>query len=555
MFTLLSSANTSRERCMSRLRAALRTHNVALESPQLTSEGTEEMTIESIGKKICVLATVGAVTIASAGCSGADGDQGTPLGAAQQRLWSQAGTAYWPNGVVRVCFVDDQWPSYYTTQQILAMRDKIEAWVVNEISPFAKVNFTDFTVCNPNFPGPAWLRIVGKAPGGSSNSHVGHYTSTDNRIWFKGLPSKATVLHEFMHALGYNHEFDHIDTDECEDPAINNPVGTFWTRYDHYSIMNSTGYCHSRRNLSAWDREGLASTYGDRTNVFNASFAGGDTVDPTWTNWVSVVSRARPGGGSFTTADILVGNFVDESNPAEEFTSDDFLATTGSGWYISPKGYQPWQVATNSSVTAADLLVGDFNGDGFSDVFHATGSVWRVSYSGTSSWVQINTSSITKSQLLIGDFTGDGKSDVLRVSGGKWYISNGGTGSFVEINTSSAPIVDLKVGNFDGTGGDDIFYGDGTTWRYSSGATGSWQHLANSSVKGRDLLVGNFDGTGGDDVFATINGTWRVSSEARNNWTTVATSSYTVAALRVANFGLGHGFGASSRVRHSVFTH
>jgi hypothetical protein len=504
------------------------------------------------------------------------------ISASEQKLWSKAGTKYWTcptaehdncvNGRVRVCFYDGTWTDPTIPSQISTWRSRVQTWLQTEISPFAQVDFTDFTTCNPIYPGEDWLRIVGVADlSDLGNSHTGWYSdesTLDNRLRFRNpQQGRNIVLHEAMHALGYSHEWNNLGTDGCHAADVNNTGGTFWTRYDWYSIMNSgPAYCQNLRQLSAWDRAGLAAQYGPRNNVFGAAFSAGDSTDPSWTGWVSVASNVNPSSAALpnlTINDILIGNFVDD--PLEDYASDDFLAATGSGWWVSPKGYQPWQQVSSSTIAAGNLLVGDFNGDGTSDILRPLSTSWQVSWSANSSWTPINSfsTSVPKGELLVGNFDGLGGDDVLRIEGGgsttcspnpcKWFLSSGASSPFVEINSSTAALIDLKVGDFDGTGGDDVFYGDGSTWRYSANASNPWQTLTNSSKKGRDLMVGNFDGLGHDDVLATWDGKIRVSAEAASAWVIVASSQHTVQNLRVANFGLGRGTGSSAKVRHSVF--
>ena len=57
---------------------------------------------------------------------------------------------------------------------------------------------------------------------------------------------------------------------------------------------------------------------------------------------------------------------------------------TGAVWAYSPSGRREWQVMNDSSLRLDSLALGDFNGDGKSDVFAQQGEQWRVSYGGTS---------------------------------------------------------------------------------------------------------------------------------------------------------------------------
>ena len=80
-----------------------------------------------------------------------------------------------------------------------------------------------------------------------------------------------------------------------------------------------------------------------------------------------------------------------------------------------------------SSQTTSSFKLGDFNGDGKSDVFYANGSEWKVSFSGTSKWSIINTSGVTTGTLDLKNFNKDGKCDVFHATSSEWKVSWSGT--------------------------------------------------------------------------------------------------------------------------------
>ena len=76
--------------------------------------------------------------------------------------------------------------------------------------------------------------------------------------------------------------------------------------------------------------------------------------------------------------------------------------------------------------TTNDLAVGDFDGDGCSDVFVPTGAIWLYSPCGRREWQFLNVSTLRLDQLAFGDFNGDGKTDVFTRHGDQWLVSYGG---------------------------------------------------------------------------------------------------------------------------------
>jgi hypothetical protein len=85
------------------------------------------------------------------------------------------------------------------------------------------------------------------------------YAAVGDQIWL------LAALHEFGHALGFEHELDRDDNQlgqlECPKHAKpNTNSGDYLTRYDQDSIMNGT-YCHSTPALSTLDKLGLEIAY------------------------------------------------------------------------------------------------------------------------------------------------------------------------------------------------------------------------------------------------------------------------------------------------------
>ncbi|MCU1369187.1 MAG: hypothetical protein JWO77_381 [Ilumatobacteraceae bacterium] len=188
--------------------------------------------------------------------------------------------------------------------------------------------------------------------------------------------------------------------------------------------------------------------------------------------------------------------------------------------------------------TAATPLVGDFNGDGTSDVFSyrpGAGAETILYGSGTRTGfvaAQSNTFSVKGTyQPLVGDFDGDGISDIFWYAPGPaadslWRFSLGGghTTNAKSVTGTYQPF----VGDFtsdDGLGTDDIFwYGPGSTadsiWKGEAG--GAFTSIPQAISGTYTPLVGSFTpdpGTGGStdpslDVFwyapgATADSLWR----------------------------------------------
>jgi hypothetical protein len=176
----------------------------------------------------------------------------------------------------------------------------------------------------------------------------------------------------------------------------------------------------------------------------------------------------------------------------------DVLVLYDDKWYI---GYDGGGLNRNrlddlvyldhfDGVSFESVRVGDFNGDGKTDVFATWGDgKWHVSWSGQSSWEDLNVSGSLVSQLAFGDFNGDGKTDVFTTWGdGKWHVSWSGQSSWEDLNVSGSLVSQLAFGDFNGDGKTDVFttWGDGK-WHVSWSGQSSWEILNHSASLVPDL--------------------------------------------------------------------
>jgi parallel beta-helix repeat protein len=156
------------------------------------------------------------------------------------------------------------------------------------------------------------------------------------------------------------------------------------------------------------------------------------------------------------------------------------------------------------------LAVGDFDGDGLSDIFMGTATTWWYSSGGRSEWRFLNRMPDMADTLRFGDFDGDGRTDVLSVqSGNRAMISWAGMSPWNPTPVTVQSINDIAVGNFDGDNRDDVFVADGVNWRFASAAT-EFKPIAPSSLRPKDLRFGDFDNDRKTDIFFVSGNDWRV---------------------------------------------
>ncbi len=210
----------------------------------------------------------------------------------------------------------------------------------------------------------------------------------------------------------------------------------------------------------------------------------------------------------------------------------------------------------------AEKGVGDFDGDGRTDVFTATwvggrpeqgGTYqWKISSGGVTSWRNLKKDQMPLRRLGFGDFDGDGKTDIFSIvdaypfNSGKlqYRYSSGGTQEWRDLAVADVPFEDLRFGDFNGDGKTDVFTATWTgktyQWKYLSGGNGTWINIANAGNPLDQLRFGDFNGDGKTDVF-TIAWTgrtyqWQYSAGGASNWKKIANAGNPLDQLRFGDF-------------------
>ncbi len=170
-----------------------------------------------------------------------------------------------------------------------------------------------------------------------------------------------------------------------------------------------------------------------------------------------------------------------------------------------------------------EIMLGEFDGDGRTDVFLAAGTAWFISRAGLRPWEFIRPSTKTKRDLALADIDNDGITDVLyRDSAGNLgYVKSGRAANVTPLTKLPVPIKDLRFGDFDGDSRLDMFYTQNKQWRISYGRSSPRRFVnAQTSVSPIDeLLFGTFDNVPGTDVVAVKNAGWMYSSSGTGSYT------------------------------------
>jgi Ca2+-binding RTX toxin-like protein len=289
----------------------------------------------------------------------------------------------------------------------------------------------------------------------------------------------------------------------------------------------------STETNQAWQVAGVADFQGDgkadilwrnsttgQTYVYNSAnvATGGFLGTQADLNWKIVGTGDFDGDGQ---ADILWRNM---STGANTIWKSGNSATQQA---VSTETNQAWQVAQ----------IGDFQGDGKADILWKNGTTGQtyVYYSGNVAtggflgtqadlnWkIQPSTDTTTSTPPVtthaIGDFDGDGKSDVLwrnTATGDNTIWKSGNTATQQAVATEANQAWQVAgIGDFQGDGKADILWKNSTTgqtYLYNSGnvATGGFLGTV-ADLNWKVVGIGDFDGDGKSDIL------WRNSSTGAN---------------------------------------
>jgi Ricin-type beta-trefoil lectin domain/Ricin-type beta-trefoil lectin domain-like len=226
-----------------------------------------------LGLAVTALVTAGLVT---SGCEGvgvspeAMADADASVGMLEQGLWTKNGptvpsdmgaaTWTWSTHDIEVC-----WSAETAARSDYAqVTERVRTWIEDTYGRVTDLRFHGWVPCNPvDKSGVIRIYIWDRGAG------ITHQFSKTVNVEV-GPPSdpnfQAVLMHEFAHALGFDHEFRRPDaTGTCGinggDADPRERTGNYVTPYDPMSIMNST-YCGYYTALSGWDIVGLQRVYG-----------------------------------------------------------------------------------------------------------------------------------------------------------------------------------------------------------------------------------------------------------------------------------------------------
>jgi len=172
--------------------------------------------------------------------------------------------------------------------------------------------------------------------------------------------------------------------------------------------------------------------------------------------WESQPQLCTPDRG---IVDFVIGDFVGDKR-ADVFFAD------GQNWWVSDGGTAPFELYATSSFKRQDLLFGNFDSSGKTEVASVVANQWMfVPSEGPHQWTLLRPKlTDTMKGLIAADFNGDGITDIALPDPnlpGFWGVSLSGRGDFQPVVGLETLPISIAIGRFDDKPGADVLVWEG----------------------------------------------------------------------------------------------
>ncbi len=362
-----------------------------------------------------------------------------------------------------------------------------------------------------SFSGQAWLNI------------------TDADVVFQdGYPAttssfRTAMTHELGHGIGWRHSNQNHQTGGACNPSVEECTSA--------AIMNSSITTFYNHTLQPWDVNAAQSVYpgGSCEPTCTAVTITAQPTSRTITGGSTTLSVSVAGTAPFTYQ-WYVGSSGNTASPITGATSSSVTVsppTTTSYWVrVSNACGTVNSVMATVTVTIPPRkgLRTDFDRNGRSEMFWRNAStganmLWFVNGSTVTSTADVPATATQWSPVTMGDFNGDGRSDILWRSGASNYmwLMNGSSAAGQAVVSQATNWNFVSSGDFDGDGRFDLFWRDPATganmiWFMSGATVRATGVLPATATQWSVKAIGDFNGDGRWDIF------WRNTSGANYLW-------------------------------------
>jgi hypothetical protein len=210
---------------------------------------------------------------------------------------------------------------------------------------------------------------------------------------------------------------------------------------------------------------------------------------------------------------------------------------TGS-WFLDANGNGQWDSTLDSSYfgfgAVGDTgIVGDWNGDGLTEVGVYHNGSWYLDANGNGQWEEVLDTAFDSfggagDIPVVGDWNGDGTSDIGIFRNGAWYLDANSNGQWDAGIDSVIPSFggpgDLPVvGDWNGDGTSDIGIFRNGAWFLDVNNNGQWEEGLDTAIPSfggpGDLpVIGDWNGDGISKVGIFRSGAWYLDSNGNGTW-------------------------------------
>ncbi|MBI1353681.1 MAG: hypothetical protein GC160_04990 [Acidobacteria bacterium] len=181
----------------------------------------------------------------------------------------------------------------------------------------------------------------------------------------------------------------------------------------------------------------------------------------------------------------------------------------------------------------AEIVVGDWDGDGRESAGVFAGGFWYLDYNGDGYWDggvvdKMYPFGWQGTSPVVGDWNGDGATDVGVYNNGSWFLDFNGNRLWDGAPTDRAfsfgwPGAEPHVGDWNGDGASEVGFFAGGTWFLDYDGNQVWDGGAtdraiNLGWAGATMLVGDWDGDGRDQVGVFSGGFWFLDYDGNGLW-------------------------------------
>ncbi len=307
--------------------------------------------------------------------------------------------------------------------------------------------------------------------------------------------------------------------------------GPGFLQFDYYSDFDS----YWRNNASGTV---YTQATGDKLGVINVAVIGYNDTKAAWLCQYSKGTTAGPNNdGTFWLAyeghtndlNMQMGNILMSDITVSETQPDLIVnnASTGVNYiYYLDEYFLTDATKIKNSLGWTIVGVGDFNGDGYSDILLTksdTGksSIWLMEGATYDSTVALNDVTTTWTPVAVADFNSDGDSDILwrNTETGKnviWFMDGTAWDEFVTTQSCGTAWSVGGIGDFNEDGVPDIFWrnsstGNNVIWHMNSdGSMEDYEFTDSTRDAWSVATINDFDGDGAPEVL------WRNSTSGAN---------------------------------------